>query len=45
MKMMLTNVPTTSALWYPNDRSFVAGFIAIFREAMEIANPIRSEAK
>ena len=42
---MLTNVPTISALWNPNDKSFVAPFYAIVNETIDIANPIKSESK
>ncbi len=45
MKMTLTRVPIISDLWYPYDNDLVAGLAAIFKEMIEIANPIKSEAK
>ena len=41
--IILTSVPTTSALCQPNDRVLVAFFYAIYKERMEIAKPTKSE--
>jgi hypothetical protein len=45
IRIKLVKVPTTSALWYPNDRVLSDFLCAKSSEAMEIANPTRSEAK
>ena len=44
-KMILESVPRISALCHPKVSVFEAGFIDIFRAAIEIPKPIMSEAR
>ena len=43
--MTLIIVPIISALCHPYVSSFEAGFIEIFKATIDIANPIKSEAR
>lgn len=43
--IILTRVPTTSARWYPNDKTLVAGLWAIVNDTIDIAKPTKSEAR
>lgn len=44
-KMTLIIVPMISALCHPYVNSLEAGFIVIFKATIDIANPIKSEAR
>ena len=44
-KMTLIIVPMISALCHPYVNSFDAGFIDIFKATIDIANPIKSDAR